>query len=176
MRDSDYERAAKSAAIALRKVVRTGQDSDGQEGSEESENPGNSAAERTISSDTVDLPSILGRSRTCPSTFAGSCAIQHTPRIESLRIEDWRLQLTAFTSFNRQSPICNLQVRIRCPGGFEPATSTVTASHASRLHHGHSAPTRTRTWNPELEAQDDFRFTIEAQQLPRPGLEPGTPR
>ncbi len=56
--------------------------------------------------------SILGRSRTCPSTFAGSYAIHHTPRMK------------------------------RCPGGLEPTTSTFTASCASRLHHGHSAPTR----------------------------------
>src|SRR5262245_47130991 len=53
-----------------------------------------------------------------------------------------------------------------CPGGFEPATSTFTASHASRLHHGHSAPTRIRTRNPLLEARDDLRFTIEASGPP----------
>jgi hypothetical protein len=50
-----------------------------------------------------------------------------------------------------------------CPGGFEPATSRFTASRASRLHHGHSASTRTRTRNAELEARHDVRFTIEAK-------------
>ncbi len=50
----------------------------------------------------------------------------------------------------------------RCPGGLEPTTSTVTASCASRLHHGHSASTRTRTRNALLEARNDVRFTIEA--------------
>ena len=78
--------------------------------------------------------SILARNRTWSSTFAGSCAFHHTPRIHE-----------------------------RCPGGFEPATSTFTASCASRLHHGHSASTRTRTRNPSFEARRDLRFTIEAR-------------
>jgi hypothetical protein len=57
-----------------------------------------------------------------------------------------------------------------CPGGVEPATSTFTASHASLLHHGHSASTRIRTWNTKLEAWHDLRFTIEAAE--GEGVEP----
>lgn len=112
MRDSDFESAAKSAAPALRNAVRAEGDTDGQERTEGAENPDISAEMCAFAAETDESGNILGRSRTCPSTFAGSCAIHHTPRID------------------------------RCPGGFEPATSTFTASHASRLHHGHSAPTR----------------------------------
>jgi hypothetical protein len=73
---------------------------------------------------------------------------------------------TATHASKVQSQIANQKNRksYRCPGGFEPATSTFTASHASRLHHGHSASTRIRTRNPLLEARDDLRFTIEAQE------------
>jgi hypothetical protein len=91
--------------------------------------------------------------------------------------------------------------RTGCPRGIEPATSTVTASHADRyttdtIHqtafgYRHSAskaaesrwskadsrpstPTRTRTRNPSFEARHDLRFTIGAKAEGK-GVEPSSP-
>src|SRR5262249_23636288 len=60
----------------------------------------------------------------------------------------------------------------RCPGGVEPATATVTASHARPLHYGHSAPARTRTRNLSFVARNDVRFTTAARPFAGPGIEP----
>ena len=42
------------------------------------------------------------------------------------------------------------------------------------LHHEHNASARIRTWTACLEDRHDVRFITEA--VPRPGIEPGTPR
>src|SRR5262245_59978592 len=96
-----------------------------------------------------------------PVAWPSGSSVEY-PRQESNLIPDLRRVVCdpphpedAFSIFDCQFSICesaHRRARIgganqnrrsyRCPGGFEPATSTFTASHASQLHHGHSAPTR----------------------------------